>query len=71
MKLEHINNHLKYIQRGDYVKAISGHFKGKRGWVSRVNNESACVCWKGVWEHGIWTPLRELKRTRRLKDGGK
>lgn len=65
MKLQHINDFTGYIQREDYVKAISGHFKGKRGWVSRVNGDSACVCWRGVWEHGIWADLKDLKRTKR------
>ena len=53
------------FQRGDYVKGVAGPFKGKRGWVARVSHEQACVVWKGVWDHGIWTFLEELKRTRR------
>lgn len=55
------------IQREDRVKAISGHFKGKSGWVARVDDNSACVVWKGVWEHGIWMDLTDLKRTKRYK----
>lgn len=55
------------IQREDRVKAIDGHFKGKSGWVARVNGDSACVCWKGVWEHGIWVDISNLKRTKRYK----
>lgn len=54
-------------QRDDYVKAISGSFKGSRGWVSRVNDYAACVVWKGIWDHGIWTPLKDVKVTRRPK----
>ena len=59
-----------YIQRGDYVKAIDGHFKGQRGWVARIDEglDVACVCWKGGWEHGIWVEMTELKRTRRFKN---
>lgn len=57
------------IQRGDYVKAVSGHFKGKRGWVSRVEDSTACVVWKGVWAFGIWTPLKDIKRTKRINKG--
>ncbi len=55
------------IQSKDRVKAISGHFKGKSGYVTRVYGSSACVVWKGVWEHGIWVELYELKRTKRYK----
>jgi len=55
------------IQRHDRVKATRGHFEGKLGYVCRVFGDSACVVWKGVWEHGIWTPLTELKRTKRYK----
>lgn len=58
-----------YIQRGDYVKATLGHFEGKRGWVARTDGTHACVCWKGVWEHGIWVSQAELKRTKRLRGG--
>lgn len=54
-----------YIQRHDRVRAISGHFKGKRGYVCRVFGGNACVAWKGVWDHGIWGPIDELKRTKR------
>lgn len=68
MKLEHINNHLKYIQREDRVKGIKGTFKGMRGWCSRVNNDSACVCWKDIgFDHGIWVDISDLKRTKRYK----
>ena len=45
--------------------AVSGHFKGKRGWISRVNNDMACVCYKNVWEFGIWAFITDLKITRR------
>lgn len=58
------------IQRGDYVKAIVGHFKAKRGWVARVDGSWACVVWRGVWDHGIWVSLSDLKRTKRLKPKG-
>lgn len=58
------------FRRGDYVKAIGGHFKDKRGWVSRVDETSACVVWRGVWDHGIWTPLVDLKRTKRPRGEG-
>lgn len=55
------------IERGDYVKAISGPFEGKTGWVSRSDCNAACVVWKGVWEHGIWIHLGDIKRTGREK----
>lgn len=55
------------IQRHDRVVALSGPFKGKRGYVCRVEGDSACVAWKGVWEHGIWVDISDLKRTKRYK----
>lgn len=58
------------MQRGDYVKAVSGHFKGKRGQVTRVNDEGngmACVVWKDVWDYGIWSEIKDLKVTRKGK----
>lgn len=55
------------MKRGDYVKAITGHFKGKRGWVCRVEGDVACVVWKGVWDHGIWTPICHMKVTRSFR----
>lgn len=55
------------IQSKDRVKAISGHFKDKKGYVTRINESNACVVWKGVWDHGIWVDLKELKRTKRYK----
>lgn len=55
------------IQRHDRVLAVSGHFKDKRGYVTRVEHGMACVVWKGVWEFGIWTELADLKRTKRYK----
>lgn len=55
------------LQREDRVKAVSGHFKGKSGWVSRTDESAACVVFKGVWEHGIWVDISELKRTKRYK----
>lgn len=57
----------KDIQRQDRVVAIRGHFKGKRGWVARVRDGSICVVWKGVWDHGIWCFIDEVKRTKRYK----
>jgi ribosomal protein L24 len=56
-----------YIQRHDRVLAMYGHFKGKRGYVCRVFGEQACVAWKGVWDHGIWVSINELKRTKRYQ----
>lgn len=55
------------IQKNDRVVAISGHFKDKRGFVCRVEYNRACVVWKGVWDHGIWTDVSDLKRTKRYK----
>jgi len=55
------------IQRHDRVLALQGHFKGKRGYVCRVDEGMACVAWKGVWDHGIWVSLNELKRTKRYR----
>ena len=55
------------ILKGDRVVAISGHFKNKRGYVCRIENNAACVVWKNVWDHGIWVDLKELKRTKRYK----
>ena len=56
-----------YIQRHDRVMAISGHFKGLKGYVCRTDGNMACVVWKSVWSHGIWTDIKELKRTKRYK----
>lgn len=56
-----------YIQRHDRVVAIKGPFKGKRGYVCRVRADWACTAWKGVWDHGIWGPISDLKRTKRYK----
>jgi len=56
-----------YIKRHDRVKAISGPFKDKKGYVCRVDSTNACVVWNDVWSHGIWTALHELKRTKRYK----
>ena len=53
------------IQAKDRVRAISGHFKGQRGYVTRVHGSTACVVWRSVWEHGIWVNFSELKRTKR------
>jgi|GEM_PF-3134831 len=59
---------MKYdIQKHDRVVATSGPYQGKRGYVTRTDGVSACVVWKGVWSHGIWTDLSELKRTKRYK----
>ena len=55
------------IQRHDRVLALSGHFKGKRGYVTRADELCACVVFKGVWDHGVWVDLTELKRTKRYK----
>ncbi len=55
------------IQRHDRVLAWNGHFKDKRGYVCRTDETSACVVFKGVWDHGIWVDLTELKRTKRYK----
>ena len=55
------------IIRHDRVTAIKGHFKGRKGYVTRVDSVGACVVWNGVWSHGIWTPLLDLKRTKRYK----
>jgi len=55
------------IKRQDRVIAVSGHFKGKRGYVCRVHGTTACVVWKNHWEHGIWTDLKDLKRTKQYK----
>lgn len=56
-----------YIIRHDRVKAISGHFKDKKGYVTRISGDMACVVWDGVWSHGIWTEISDLKRTKRYK----
>jgi ribosomal protein L24 len=58
---------MMYIQKEDRVLAISGHFEGKRGYVCRVSGDTACVAFKGVWDHGIWVPKSDLKRTKRYK----
>jgi hypothetical protein len=55
------------IQVSDRVLAISGHFEGKRGYVTRIYGESACIVWAGGWDFGIWVDLSELKRTKRYK----
>jgi len=60
-----------YIKRHDRVIATSGHFENKKGYVCRVHGNMACVVWKNVWEHGIWTNLNELKRTERYKNESK
>jgi ribosomal protein L24 len=57
----------EYIKAHDRVKAARGHFEGKRGYVTRTRGDRACVVWKGVWDHGIWTELSDLKRTKRYK----
>lgn len=57
----------KYIQKSDRVLATSGYFQGKKGFVTRVYGDIACVVWKGVWEHGVWVNISELKRTKRYK----
>ena len=51
----------------DRVKAITGHFEGQKGYVTRVQGSMACVVWVGGWEHGIWVNCSELKRTKRYK----
>lgn len=61
---------MEYIQAEDRVKATSGHFNGKSGYVTRTNGDTACVVWKGVWDHGIWVDIAELKRTKRYKVKG-
>lgn len=64
------------FQAGDYVKAISGPFKGQKGWVSRTDSdmgiqpENACVIFSNIWDHGIWVEVKELKRTKRFKNVG-
>jgi ribosomal protein L24 len=55
------------MKQGDYIKAISGHFKGKRGQIVRVSGKMACVVWKSVWDHGIWSEIKDLKVTRKGK----
>ncbi len=55
------------IQERDRVKAISGHFEGNTGVVVRTSSDSACVVFKGVWDHGIWVSMYQLKRTKRYK----
>jgi len=55
------------VKEHDRVLALSGHFKDKRGYVTRIDGRQACVVWNGVWEHGIWTDIADLKRTKRYK----
>ena len=52
------------MERGDYIKAHAGHFKGQRGQVMRVSEEMACVVWKDGWEHGIWVFLYDITKVR-------
>ena len=58
---------MHHIQAKDRVVAVYGHFIGKRGYVTRINGNDACVVWRGVWDHGIWVPVSYLKRTKRYK----
>ena len=53
------------IQSKDRIISISGHFKGSKGYVCRVESDQACVVFKSVWGHGIWVELDTLKRTKR------
>ena len=59
--------YIQVIQVNDYVKAVSGHFLGKHGQVVRMHGDQACVVWDGVWNHGVWTDISDLKRTKRYK----
>ena len=59
---------MESIIKHDRVLATQGHFKGNKGYVCRVEGDSACVVWTKVWDHGIWTSLEDLKRTKRFKN---
>jgi len=61
-----------YIIAEDRVKIIGKEFEGtkfegKKGYVTRTSGDQACVVVKGVWEHGIWFDISDLKRTKRYK----
>ena len=58
---------MDYIMKNDRVKSIEGHFEGKKGFVTRVENDQACVVFSDIWDHGIWVELNTLKRTKRYK----
>lgn len=55
------------IIRHDRVLAISGHFKGQRGYVCRVEGELVNVVF-GKNPFGIWVDLADLKRTKRYSN---
>lgn len=55
--------------KDDYVLSLSGHFKGKHGYVTRVENDFSCVVWKDVWDFGLWVSSDTLHVTKRLKKG--
>lgn len=55
------------IIRHDRVKIISGCFKNKKGYVTKVHGDKACVVIATVWLHGIWLDSCDLKRTKRYK----
>jgi len=56
-----------YIQRHDRVVVTSGRFEGMRGYVTRADDQNACVVLKGVWDHGVWLDVSTLKRTKRYQ----
>lgn len=61
-----------YIQKEDRVKIIGQEFIGtqfenKSGYVTRTSGDQACVVVKGIWDHGIWFDITDLKRTKRYK----
>lgn len=58
---------MKDIIAHDRVKITDTIYKGELGYVTRVFGEQACVVVKGVWDHGIWFDMSELKRTKRYK----
>jgi|TARA_R110000850_G_scaffold9454_1_gene34828 ribosomal protein L24 len=55
------------IIKHDRVRITGEKYNGERGYVTRVHGDQACVVIKGVWDHGIWWDLSELKRTKRYK----
>lgn len=55
------------IIKNDRVKIITGKYKGYKAFVTRVENDMACIVINGVWDHGIWYDVTDLKRTKRYK----
>jgi len=61
---------IRPIEPSDVVRIspeLMGDVAGKSGIVVRLHGDSVCVVVKGVWDHGIWFSLEDIKRIGRRR----